>query len=179
MVRTAPHHREEGLVSVRVCVCVCAVIHLSFLIPPSVPSLLDYPHTTLSSSFSSLFPCSKSENRQWLVGIPPVLARTREEANLAVRRISRELVWKIHFEKAQVQWIRHSVCDRPALQWRGKLYFGTPVTLCISPICYHVSQCNHFCPHFFFFYALPLSNFSPLSLSVCLLSVCVPSHLTG
>jgi hypothetical protein len=124
MVRTAPYHREEGLVSV--CVCTCAVIHLSFLSPPSVttdlaatpvPSPLDHPHTTLSSPFPSLFPCSKSENRQWLVGVPPVLARTREEANLAVRRISRELVWKIHFEKAQVTWIRHSVCYRPALQW--------------------------------------------------------------
>lgn len=41
------------------------------------------------------------------MGIPPVLARTREEANLAVRRISRELVWKIHFEKAQVPWVRY------------------------------------------------------------------------
>ena len=38
------------------------------------------------------------------MGVPPVLARTREEAGLAVRCISRELVWKIHFEKAQVTY---------------------------------------------------------------------------
>ena len=32
-----------------------------------------------------------------------MLARTREEAAQAVRSISRELVWKIHFEKAQAR----------------------------------------------------------------------------
>jgi hypothetical protein len=48
---------------------------------------------------------NKSESRYWLIGTPPVLARLRDEAALAVRCISRELVWKVHFERAQVNLI--------------------------------------------------------------------------
>ena len=36
-------------------------------------------------------------------GKPPVLARVRTECQNAVSRISRELVWKIHFEQAQIE----------------------------------------------------------------------------
>ena len=59
------------------------------------------PYSTVHSPY--LFFRSKSESRLWLLGVPPVLARTREEAAQAVRSISRELVWKIHFEKAQAR----------------------------------------------------------------------------
>eukprot|EP01041_Mallomonas_annulata_P006669 gene6669-13501_t len=45
----------------------------------------------------------QEERGGWLLGLQPVLRRTREQTLLAVKNISRELVWKVHFEQAQAE----------------------------------------------------------------------------
>jgi hypothetical protein len=51
------------------------------------------------------------ESRSWLLGAEPKLVRLHEEASQAVQRISRELVWKVHFERAQAE-VRAFTCDK-------------------------------------------------------------------
>lgn len=44
------------------------------------------------------------EANNWTTGeVLPILHRTRSESQKAIRSISRELVWKIHFEQAQIE----------------------------------------------------------------------------
>ena len=43
------------------------------------------------------------ESGSWLIGIPPVLKNVREYCQQAVKNISLELVWKVHFEEAQIE----------------------------------------------------------------------------
>lgn len=45
----------------------------------------------------------RMESRSWYSGIPPQLSRLRKESNRAIKSISRELVWKVHFELAQAE----------------------------------------------------------------------------
>ena len=45
----------------------------------------------------------QEERGGWLLGAAPVLYRVREQTEYAVKNISRELVWKVHFEQAQTE----------------------------------------------------------------------------
>eukprot|EP00607_Mallomonas_marina_P009137 CAMPEP_0182422658 /NCGR_PEP_ID=MMETSP1167-20130531/8401_1 /TAXON_ID=2988 /ORGANISM="Mallomonas Sp, Strain CCMP3275" /LENGTH=1499 /DNA_ID=CAMNT_0024600895 /DNA_START=12 /DNA_END=4508 /DNA_ORIENTATION=+ len=45
----------------------------------------------------------QEEKGGWLQGATPMLRRVREKAQQAVLNISRELVWKVHFEQAQAE----------------------------------------------------------------------------
>jgi la-related protein 1 len=45
----------------------------------------------------------EEEHRQWQRGVAPKLANLSNEAAEAVRSISKELTWKVHFEKSQAE----------------------------------------------------------------------------
>ena len=62
---------------------------------------------------------AKGEMRKWLLGGFPQLSHMREEAALAVHCISRELVWKVHFERAQAE-------ERAADAAAWGMYCATP-----------------------------------------------------
>ena len=62
---------------------------------------------------------AKNEMRKWLLGGFPQLIHMREEAALAVHCISRELVWKVHFERAQAE-------ERAADAAAWGMYCATP-----------------------------------------------------
>ena len=62
---------------------------------------------------------AKNEMRKWLLGGFPQLTHMREEAALAVHCISRELVWKVHFERAQAE-------ERAADAAAWGMYCATP-----------------------------------------------------